>query len=123
MAEDTNFLVAHDEHGFVFADFGFAGDFERAVVQVRRLRVAGEEDEVHVAIALAVDVHAVAGEFVEADFDLPAGVVGAVDVGLAGGEVNAVVRAFDAQQAAQRDGVGGVGFDAFCQGAGVFQTP
>ena len=61
MAEGTNFLVAHDEHGFVFPDFGFAGDFQRALrrqayggqarVQVWGLCVAGEEDEVHVAVA------------------------------------------------------------------------
>jgi len=34
MAEDTNFLVAHDEHGFVFADFRFGGDFQRARVSM-----------------------------------------------------------------------------------------
>ena len=55
MAEDTNFLIVKDEHGFVFADLGFAGDFERAVVYVRRGGVAPEEDEVRVAVAPGIN--------------------------------------------------------------------
>jgi hypothetical protein len=54
IAEDTDFLIAQDEHRFVFANLRFAGDFERAVVQIGSLGVATEEDEVHVAVVLAV---------------------------------------------------------------------
>ena len=60
MAEGTNFLVAHDEHRFVFANLRFAGHQQRAIVYVRRGRVARQEDEVRVAVALAVNVHAIA---------------------------------------------------------------
>src|SRR5262245_42128834 len=112
MAEDTNFLVAQDEHGFVFADFRFAGDFERARVYAGRFGVARQKDEVHVTVAFAVNVHAVAGELVEVDLDLAASAVVGGDVGLAGGEVNAVIGADDAQQVAQRGGVGRVRLDA-----------
>ena len=40
--------------------------------------------------------------------------------GFGGGQVGGVLRAFDAEQAAQRDRVGGVRFDARGQCAGVF---
>ena len=58
MAEDTNFLIAQDEHRFVFANLRFAGDQQRARVEVGRLRVARQEHEVRVAVAFAVNVHA-----------------------------------------------------------------
>ena len=56
VAELADFLVGHDEDGFVFAQFGFAGDEHRAVVHVGRpafvrlrrgkLGVTGEEFEI-----------------------------------------------------------------------------
>src|SRR5947199_237246 len=59
-------------------------------------------------------------ELVEVHFDHAAGLVGAAERGFGGGQVGGVLRAFDAEQAAQRDGVGGVRLDARGQGAGVF---
>ena len=77
MAEDTDFFVADDEHGFVFANLRFAGHFQGARVYVWRLSVSRQKDKVHVTVAFAVKVHAVAGEFVEVDLDLAAGAVAA----------------------------------------------
>ena len=54
VAELADFLVTDDEHGFVFAEFGFAGDKHETVVHIGRLRVAGEELEVHVALAVGI---------------------------------------------------------------------
>jgi hypothetical protein len=79
-----------DEYGFVFAQFGFAGDEHGAVVHVGRsafvrLRggkhgVAGEEFEIGVAVAPAVDVGAfVVGE-VEVYFDHAAAFVFAAEL-------------------------------------------
>ena len=44
MAEDTDFLIAQDEHRFVFPYLRFAGDQQWARVEVGRLRVAREEE-------------------------------------------------------------------------------
>ena len=38
VAELADFLVADDEHGFVFAEFGLAGDKHETVVHMGRLR-------------------------------------------------------------------------------------
>src|SRR5205823_2819419 len=46
IAEQANLGVALDIDGFVFAQFGFGGDEQRAVVYVGRGGVAGEEDEI-----------------------------------------------------------------------------
>jgi hypothetical protein len=42
-AELADFVVIHDEDGFVLAQFGFAGDERGAVVHVGPDGVAGEE--------------------------------------------------------------------------------
>src|SRR5439155_25244084 len=105
---------------FHFSPDAIGGDEQRAVVNVGRGGVAGEEDEIGVAVALGVDVHAVADAFVEVQFDHAAGLVNASQRGFGGGQVGGVLRAFDAEQAAQRDGVGRVRLDARGQGAGVF---
>src|SRR5438445_3839811 len=68
----------------------------------------------------SVDVHAVADALVEVQFDHAAGLIVARQRGFGGGQVGGVLRAYDAEQAAQRDGVGGVRFDARGQCAGVF---
>src|SRR5438445_10500480 len=81
---------------------------------------ASEEEEIGVAVALGVDVHAVADALVEVQLDHAAGLVNARQRGFGDGQVGGVLRAFDAEQAAQRDGVGGVRFDARGQGAVEF---
>jgi hypothetical protein len=58
--------VADDVDGAAFADFGFAGDQQGAVIHVRRGGVASQEDRGGVAVAAAVDVDALAGGFVDA---------------------------------------------------------
>ena len=73
VAELADFHVADDEDGFVFAQFGFAGDEHGAVVHVGRHGVAGEKFEVGVAVAAAVDVHAFAVGEVEVYLDYAAG--------------------------------------------------
>src|SRR6266853_196960 len=67
-----------------------------------------------------VHVHALAVGEVEVYFDHAAFFVFAGDVGLEGGDVGGVFGADDAEQVAEGRRVGGVGFDAFGQGAGVF---
>ena len=44
VAEVADLGVAQDVDGAVFADFGFAGDEQRAVIDVGRGGVAGQED-------------------------------------------------------------------------------
>src|SRR6266702_291610 len=73
IAEQANLGVALDIDGFVFAQFGFGGDEQGAVIYVRTGGVAGEEDEIGVAVALGVDVHALADALVEVQFDHAAG--------------------------------------------------
>lgn len=68
-----------DEYGFVFAQFGFAGDEHRAVVHAGRpafvrlrrgkLGVAGQGFEIGVALAPAVEVDAFAVGEVQVYFD------------------------------------------------------
>src|SRR5260370_20514350 len=120
VAELADFDVADDEDGFVFAQFGLAGDKQRAVVHVGRRGVAGQEFEVGVAVAAAVDVDAFAVGEVEIYFDHAAFFVFAGDVRLEGADFGGVFGADDAEQVAEGRRVGGVGFDAFGQGAGVF---
>ena len=67
------------------------------VIYVRTGSVPGQEDEIGVAVALGVDVHAVADAFVEVQFDHAAGLVNAGQRGLGGGQVGGVLRAFDAE--------------------------
>ena len=69
VAELADFDVVDDEDGFVFAYLGFVGDEQRAVVRVGRRGVAGEEFEVGVAVAAAVDVDAFAVGEIEVYFD------------------------------------------------------
>ncbi len=69
VAELADLDVADDEDGFVFAQFRFAGDQQRTVIYVGRRRVAGQEFEVSVAVAAAVDVDAFAIGEVEVYFD------------------------------------------------------
>src|SRR5438477_13082233 len=69
VAELADFDVADDEDGFVFAQLRFAGDQQRAVIYVGWRGVAGQEFEVGVAVAAAVDVHAFAVGEVEVYFD------------------------------------------------------
>src|SRR5207249_3477730 len=90
------------------------------VVGVGRVVVAVQQGEVGFGAALAVDVHAVADGFVPADLHAAAGLVGARQGGLGGGEVGGVLGADDAEELAEGGGVGGVGFDALDQGAGAF---
>src|SRR6266705_5612495 len=73
IAEQANLGVALDIDGFVFAQFGFGGDEQGSVIYVWAGGVAGEEDEIGVAVALGVDVHAVADALVEVQFDHAAG--------------------------------------------------
>src|SRR5262245_1385652 len=47
---------------------GLPASLQRAVVHVRRGRVARQVNEIHVPVAFAVKVHAVADAFVESDF-------------------------------------------------------
>src|SRR5438445_9289945 len=51
VAEQANLGVASDIDGFVFAQFGFGGDEQGSVIYVRAGGVAGEEDEIGVAVA------------------------------------------------------------------------
>ena len=44
MAEDSDLLIVQHEHRLVFPYLRFAGDFERARVEIGRLRVAREEE-------------------------------------------------------------------------------
>src|SRR6266566_4244757 len=139
VAELADFDIADDEDGFVFAQFGFAGDKSRRVgiVHVGRRGVAGppssdsgaasQEFEVGVAVAAAiapkafgVHVDAFAVGEVEVYFDHAAFLRFAGDFGLEGADVGGVFGADDAEQVAEGRSVGGVGFDSFDQGAGVF---
>ena len=60
ITEQANFGIALDIHAFVFAQFGFAGGEQGAVVHVGWNGVAGQEGEVGFVATLAVEVHAVA---------------------------------------------------------------
>ena len=50
VAEQANLGVALDIDGFVFAQFGVGGDEQGSVIYVRAGGVAGEEDEIRVAV-------------------------------------------------------------------------
>ena len=103
VAELADFDVADDEDGFVFAYFGFVGDKQRTVIYVSRRGVAGQEFEVRVAVAAAVDVDAFAVGEVEVYFDHAAFFVFAGDVGFEGADIGGVFGADDAEQVAVRD--------------------
>src|SRR5437773_563333 len=83
--------------GFVFAQFGFGGDEQESVIYVWAGGVPGEEDEICVAVALGVDVHAVADALVEVQFDhaVPPCGINAGKSGFGGGQVGGVLRALD----------------------------
>ena len=123
IAEQANLRVALDIDGFVLPSAAKAMEGRQLSVQgppSSDFGAASEEGEIGFVAALGVDVHAVADALVEVQFDHAAGLVNASQRGFGGGQVGGVLRAFNAEQVAQRDGVGGVRLDARGQCAGVF---